>query len=214
MVGWPPFEDPLYRLFDWPRRSSLENRIWYSQLVRDRARVYYAVDDEAHTLIGRISLREIYRRESARLGIGFGRDYVGQGYGTEALQLFLSYYFARLGFAEMVLDVSAINERAVRCYERCGFRRTASHYEYLGRDVDLVFLDRKPYRHLRSHCQSRDRRNWVLSYDMALSRDEWFDLHPEAAPSTVEAPGVLDAPSAIKAPVIPPDPPHWIIDRR
>ena len=70
-TGWDTFEDPLYRLFDWPRRSSVENGLWYADLVRDRRRVYYAVDDERRDVIGRISLRQIRRRESARLGIGF-----------------------------------------------------------------------------------------------------------------------------------------------
>ena len=36
-----------------------------------------------------ISLREIEGNRSARLGIGFGPDYVGQGYGTEALEIFV-----------------------------------------------------------------------------------------------------------------------------
>ena len=82
MSGWETFEDPLYRLFDWPRRGTVENGIWYADLVRDRRRVYYAVDDERHVVIGRISLREIRGRESARLGIGFGTLYVSQGYGS------------------------------------------------------------------------------------------------------------------------------------
>ena len=89
MSGWDTFDDPLDRLFDWPRRSAVENGLWYADLVRDRRRVYYAVDDEQQVVIVLISLREIRQRESARLGIGFGTQYVGQGYGSEALRLFL-----------------------------------------------------------------------------------------------------------------------------
>ena len=116
MSSWATFDDPLYRLFDWPRRPAMENGMWFAELMRDRTRVYYAVEDERHTLIGRISLRDIRGRQSARLGIGFGTDFVSQGYGSEALRVFLRYYFGELGFRRLVLDVSAINLRAIRCY--------------------------------------------------------------------------------------------------
>jgi RimJ/RimL family protein N-acetyltransferase len=174
MSDWETFGDPLYRLFDWPRRGSVENGLWYAELVRDRRRVYYAVDDEKSVLIGRISLREIRGRESARLGIGFGTQYVGQGYGSEALCLFLNYYFSKLGFQRMVLDVAAMNERAVRCYERCGFERVGSSYRPLPWNADLQFLKEEPYRHLRKYVRHDGWRDLALSYDMVLEREDWL----------------------------------------
>ena len=174
MSNWETFGDPLYRLFDWPRRGSVENGLWYAELVRDRRRVYYAVDDEKSVLIGRISLREIRGRESARLGIGFGTQYVGQGYGSEALCLFLNYYFSKLGFQRMVLDVAAMNERAVRCYERCGFERVGSSYQPLPWNADVEFLKEEPYRHLRKYVRHDGWRDLTLSYDMVLEREDWL----------------------------------------
>lgn len=176
MSGWEVFEDPLYRLFDWPRRGAVENGLWYADLVRDRRRVYYAVDDEWQTVIGRISLREIRGRESARLGIGFGAPYVSQGYGSEALRLFLRYYFVRLGFQRMVLDVAAINVRAVRCYERCGFERTGSSYQPLPWNADTLFLEEEPYRYLRKYVRNDGWRDLALAYDMVLERKDWLAL--------------------------------------
>jgi len=174
MSGWGTFEDPLYRLFDWPRHSSVENGLWYADLVSDRRRVYYAVDDEYQQVIGRISLREIRGRESSRLGIGFGERYVSQGYGSEALLLFLEYYFQRLGFERLVLDVAAINVRAIRLYERCGFERTGSSYEPLPWNADTHFLREEPYRDLRQFVRQDHRRDVVLTYDMALERQDWL----------------------------------------
>ena len=104
----------------------------------------------------------ILRRESSRLGIGFGEQYVSQGYGSEALLLFLRYYFRRLGFERMVLDVAAINLRALRLYERCGFERVGSSYEPLPYQADIGFLNEDAYRHLM-RCYSRmGRRNQAL----------------------------------------------------
>jgi RimJ/RimL family protein N-acetyltransferase len=174
MSDWEAFEDPLYRLFDWPRRGSVENGLWYADLLRDQRRVYYAVDDERRTLIGRISLREIRDRKSARLGIGFGTQYVGQGYGSESLELFLRHFFLDLGFQRMVLDVAAINVRAVRCYEHCGFQRTGSSYQPLPWNADTVFLEEEPYRHLRHYIRNDGWRDLTLTYDMALDRKDWL----------------------------------------
>jgi diamine N-acetyltransferase len=174
MSDWPRFQDPLYRLFDWPKRSEASDDLWFQQLMRDRTRVYYAVDNEAYELIGRISLREIEGHKSARLGIGFGPDYVEQGYGTEALQVFLAHFFLDLDFERIVLDVAAVNQRALRCYKRCGFRSVASHYQYAGHDRDLAFLHKEDYRHLQRFFKKDRYRTTMLAYDMELERKDWL----------------------------------------
>jgi diamine N-acetyltransferase len=177
MSKWPSFDDPLYRLFDWPKRSELSDDLWFYQLLRDKGRVYFAVENQEGELIGRLSLREVRRPVSARLGIGFGPQYVGRGYGTEALQLFLRYYFQEMHFERMVLDVAAVNERAVRCYERCGFQHTAEHYQYAGSDRDLDFLEEPSYDHLRPFFRRDHHRNLMLAYDMEIRRQDWLAEH-------------------------------------
>jgi RimJ/RimL family protein N-acetyltransferase len=179
MSNWPRFQDPLYRLFDWPKRSGTSDDLWFYQLMRDKTRVYYAVDNEEHELIGRISLRGIDGRKSARLGIGFGPDYVDQGYGTEALQVFLDYYFHELDFERIVLDVAAVNQRALRCYERCGFRSVASHQQYAGSNDDLLFLREEGYRDLRRFFKKDRYRTTMLAYDMELKRGDWLARQKE-----------------------------------
>lgn len=174
MSEWPPFQDPLQKLFDWQRRSRAQEDIWFNHLMRDKTRIYYAVDNESHVLIGRISLREIDGRESARLGIGFGRDFVGQGYGTEALRVFLGHYFLDLGFERMVLDVAAINKRATGSYEQCGFQYVDSRYRYAGTDAELAFLSQRQYQGLRRFFKRESGQNLMLYYDMALDKADWL----------------------------------------
>ncbi|MBN1937744.1 MAG: GNAT family N-acetyltransferase [Anaerolineae bacterium] len=176
MNTWPESDDPRYRLFDWPICSPAQNEIWFDNLIRDPSRVYYAVEDETGRMVGRISLREIREHWSARLGIGFGAPFVGQGYGTEALQVFLKYYFATLGFERMVLDVAAINERAVRCYLRCGFKKTGTTYRGLTVYDDLGFLQNQAFRHLRHFFKLNGRYRRMLYYDMMLEKRDWLVL--------------------------------------
>ena len=89
-------------------------------------RMSFAVDLVAEPrLIGRITLREI-TATSARLGAYLHPAYVAQGFGTEALLLFCAHADHVLQLARLVLDVASDNERAIRCYRRCGFATIAT----------------------------------------------------------------------------------------
>ena len=140
---------------------------------RDPSRRLYTVEDEARRVIGSLTLREINGTQSARLGITLGADFVSQGYGKEALALFLGYYFETMGFEEMVLDVAATNLRAVRTYQSLGFRYARQHYR-LASHPSFDVLRRDPrYHHLQRFFRRRGSLHEVLFYDLALSRENW-----------------------------------------
>jgi hypothetical protein len=48
---------------------------------------------------------------------------------------------AHLGAQRIVLDVAALNERALRVYKRAGFRRTGRHKEACGSRGEVEFVD-------------------------------------------------------------------------
>jgi RimJ/RimL family protein N-acetyltransferase len=75
-------------------------------------------------LIGHIGLHHVERYDDrAMLRIGFYDDRVlGMGYGTEAVLAVARYAFEELGFHRLSLRVLASNARAIRCYEKCGFK--------------------------------------------------------------------------------------------
>ena len=85
----------------------------------------------------------------------------------------LEYCFRTAGFERLCLDVAAVNVRAMRVYERIGFRHDGSHYRNVPADVDLSFLKLEPYRHLRRHFRQRFGRKQLLFYDMMLEHSEW-----------------------------------------
>ena len=49
-------------------------------------------------------------------------DAWGQGYGTEATRLMLGLAFDSIGLHRVGLSVFSFNERAIRSYEKAGFR--------------------------------------------------------------------------------------------
>ena len=173
MMRWRPFADPLYRPFDFPSQSRAEHIRWFEWRSKDPSRRLYTIMDEGHRIIGSLTLREINGKQSARLGITIGADFVSQGYGTEALKLFLDYFFSRMEFARIVLDVAATNLRAVRCYQTMGFREVGRHYRPAS-DPSYRILQQEPhYRHLLRYFRRQGTATQVLFYDMALSREEW-----------------------------------------
>ena len=83
------------------------------------------VDLETDTPIGWCALfYQIPTNRRASLGIIIGeRSYWGSGYGEEATRLILDYGFNVLNLNSVELGVYAFNVRAIRCYEKVGFRR-------------------------------------------------------------------------------------------
>jgi RimJ/RimL family protein N-acetyltransferase len=64
-----------------------------------------------------------FESSEARYAVGFHDPArLGRGYGTEVTTLVLGYAFGELGLQRVNLAVLEDNERAIRCYRRCGFR--------------------------------------------------------------------------------------------
>ena len=87
-------------------------------------------------LIGATGLEDIsFPNRNAEMGIVIGnKDCWSQGYGTEAVKLILRYGFDELNLHKIFLRVFCYNPRAIRSYEKAGFRREVvlPEHAYLG----------------------------------------------------------------------------------
>lgn len=73
--------------------------------------------------IGFFSLWVDFVHSEARLGIGIGeREFWGKGYGTDMMKLCLQYAFTELNVYRVSLGLHEYNPRALRAYEKAGFR--------------------------------------------------------------------------------------------
>lgn len=74
-------------------------------------------------LIGFFGLWLDLIHNEAWVGIGIGeRDFWGKGYGTDMMKLCLQYAFTELNVYRVSLGLHAYNPRALRSYEKAGFR--------------------------------------------------------------------------------------------
>ena len=107
-------------------------------------RNFNIIELSENKIIGTLGLEHInWIERSAVLGIFIGdKDFRSNGYGTEAIRLLLEYGFKYLNLHSIRLDLLAINERAHKCYLKCGFKDT-------GRSREAIFLNGKYYDKLR-----------------------------------------------------------------
>lgn len=81
------------------------------------------IDNEKGKPIGTIQLYDFNEQDrSCKLGIRIGdKDYWGKGYGEDAVKTLLEYAFMKIDIYRVTLKVYEYNERAARCYLKCGF---------------------------------------------------------------------------------------------
>ena len=97
-------------------------------------------------LIGTVGLENFdYINRTATLGIFIGdKEYRSQGYGTEAIKLILEFGFKYKNLNSISLDLISFNERALKCYKKCGFkeygRRRSCKY-INGKYYDQIYMD-------------------------------------------------------------------------
>ncbi len=102
------------------------------------------IEIETDEIVGTISLEKIdHLNRIGTLGIFIGNTKArNKGCGTEAIRLILDYGFNYLNLNNICLDLLEVNERALACYKKCGFK------EY-GRRRKCIYLDGKYYDRIR-----------------------------------------------------------------
>lgn len=115
-------------------REGHEN--WIRNMVETGKVVQMMICDQATDKpLGSVYIRDIDRKHNkAEYGIFIGEaDARGRGVGTAAAGLMLHYCFCEEGLNRVFLRAIADNARAIRSYEKAGFRQEA----YLREDVLL-----------------------------------------------------------------------------
>jgi RimJ/RimL family protein N-acetyltransferase len=110
---------------------------------------YSIIDMETDKLIGNCGFLEIdHINQTTETGIFIGdKNYWDKGYGTEALSLLIDYGFKALNFHNIMLRVYEFNKRAIKSYQKIGFRQVGKRREALCRNLErhnIILMDILP----------------------------------------------------------------------
>lgn len=60
------------------------------------------------------------------VGIFIGlKKFQNKGYGTDAMNILIDFIFKEMNINKIKLDVYEFNNKAIKCYEKCGFKKEA-----------------------------------------------------------------------------------------
>jgi len=110
------------------------NRQWFVVVIKKNNQVI----GEA----GLLRMDPAWRATDVSVIIGEKEEW-GKGYGTETILLLLDYAFRHLNFHRVAIGVVGFNQRAIRFWEKAGFRKEGVHrdeYYYDGKYYDFVMM--------------------------------------------------------------------------
>jgi RimJ/RimL family protein N-acetyltransferase len=106
--------------------------------VLNPERFHGAVGEDG-TLVGFYYLED--KGEAVELGLGLRPDLTGRGLGGDFFEAGLDFVRSCYPGRPVVLNVAAFNERAIKVYERAGFRETGRHLRSFARWGDVEFVE-------------------------------------------------------------------------
>ncbi|WP_054955864.1 GNAT family N-acetyltransferase [Paenibacillus dakarensis] len=131
-------------------------RSYIESLSGDRSTILLIIAlSENNEFIGDIALLDIdrtNRKASMRIAIESDK-HMGKGYGSEAIRLLLEYGFGFLNLHRIELQVFGYNERAIKAYEKTGFKqegvqRDVLFYDHCYHDAIMMSILEDEYREM------------------------------------------------------------------
>jgi RimJ/RimL family protein N-acetyltransferase len=125
---WEYFNDPEVMRFlnpNIPFPIKLDDEYnFYNSISQKNEKYNFAIEKiEGNELIGGCGINEINWKNSwCVVGIWLARPFWSQGYGTDALTCLTSFIFEEMNLNKVMLNVFSFNKRAIKCYEKTGFK--------------------------------------------------------------------------------------------
>ncbi|HEX2997639.1 MAG TPA: GNAT family protein [Anaerolineales bacterium] len=133
-----------------PARLSSEKKIreWFDKQAEEGPqpeRYSFSVRTlEDDRYIGFLGMWVDLIHSEAWVGLGIGeREFWSRGYGTDMMKLCIQYVFTELGLERLSLGLHEYNPRALKSYEKAGFRlegRTRADVLREGRRTDTLWM--------------------------------------------------------------------------
>lgn len=99
---------------------------WFTNQSGVNDKYNFAIETiEEEKYIGGCGINNIdWKNSHVTIGIYIGdQAYWNKGYGSDALKVFIKFIFDEMNIHKIKLEVFAFNIRAIKCYEKCGFKQ-------------------------------------------------------------------------------------------
>lgn len=160
MAAWPRNDDASEAPFADFARDWASMEAWYRVYDQNPNKQMWSIFDSKGKIIGRLGISLVDRdHQEGLLSIRFRTDCTGRGYGFDCMVPILDHWFFTLDMKVMVLDVSILNQRAVRLYEKLGFRLIGYHWVPVAQKYVLPGVSDAGF---------------VRYLDMQLDREDWL----------------------------------------
>jgi RimJ/RimL family protein N-acetyltransferase len=100
---------------------------------------FFEAHDESGRLVGFFYFER--RGEALFYGLGMRPELTGRGAGLDFVRAGLEFGIERYRPKRVILDVAAFNKRAIKVYERAGFRIVGRKLRRFERSGDVEFVD-------------------------------------------------------------------------
>ena len=142
-----------------PMQSAKSAAKWMEKEVEEMspASYFFTIRTLAEDkLIGELDLYVVnWSGRDAFVGLGIGEtEYWSKGYGTDVMNILLRFAFTEINLRRVSLTVFEYNPRAIRSYEKAGFRHEGQLRQFL----------------------NREGKRWDMLY-MGIQREEWMELN-------------------------------------
>lgn len=142
-----------------PMQSAKGTAKWMEKEIEEMspASYFFSIRTLAEDkLIGELNLDVVnWPGRDAFVGLGIGEtEYWNKGYGTDVMNILLRFAFSEINLRRVTLTAFEYNPRAIRSYEKAGFRHEGHLHNYL----------------------NREGRRWNELY-MGILREEWIEVN-------------------------------------
>ncbi|OAI50964.1 hypothetical protein AYO44_05230 [Planctomycetaceae bacterium SCGC AG-212-F19] len=137
------------QLLSLPRANS-EKRVsdWVENILSDPQSLFFIIADrQDNRPLGFVQVRRMdFVHGNGELGICLEREAQGKGHAREAIALVEAHSKQVFRLRKILIQVLASNDRAIRCYEKCGYDRVGimrEHFFYAGCFHDVLIMEHK-----------------------------------------------------------------------
>jgi RimJ/RimL family protein N-acetyltransferase len=113
-----------------------EEEKWYDSQSSSKDTYSFAIAKiEDNEYIGGCGINEVdWKNSVVTVGIFIAKKFWNEGYGTDAMRILLRFVFEQMNINKAKLNVYSFNRRAIRSYQKCGFRIEGTLRQEIFRD--------------------------------------------------------------------------------